>query len=246
MYPTAGCTPSQGKSHRLNPHRATIQACENCGLAKAASRALIPGKRSGGGHPPIPVRFAYGPIDSREPAGARHCRNTFRLGGTRQSSLDAVDKIDPGMLIRLCKASLVAATRRLSGWAVFTSSISASRVPAAPLKLRIVQSGWSPLAVDPRAGRMRTLSPLRIGRPGNSTFSGTCRSKLSPKGNREDRTLNSSSMAAPKLGSLALTLAIRSVRRDTATPLLGHATGHVIFVLANASVGYVHAIPPVR
>lgn len=83
------------------------------------------------------------------------------------------------------------------GSAAFSISSWASRAPPLLTKASTLHSWGSPFVVDPRGGRMRTLSPLRTGLPGSSTLSGRCRSKLSPNERRDDSTLNSRSSSSP-------------------------------------------------
>ena len=109
-----------------------------------------------------------------------------------------------------------------------SASISAT-FAARPLPSSLTRSTrqrrWSPFAVDPRGGRMRTLSPRRIGRPGSSTLSGRCLSKFSPKARRDASALNSRSSSSPRAGSFALARAMRSVSRDNWSPAAVPASG---------------------
>ena len=77
-----------------------------------------------------------------------------------------------------------------------------------------------PLPSAPRSGRKRTLSPRRTGRPGNSTVSGTCRSKFSPKARRLLKTSNSRRKSAASCSSLPSTRRSRSVNLDMPCPRL--------------------------
>ncbi len=120
------------------------------------------------------------------------------------------------------------ATCRCSGSGEFSNASCAFFLSPAPSSFTTFQSRWSPLAVVPRDGRTRTLSPLRIGLPGSSTLSGRCRSKFKPNERRDERALNSCSSSCPSVGSLAFACAIKSVSRDTPTSFHFYATNRIL------------------